>query len=560
MKKIFNYSKSCSVLLLIITAMFLLVGCPSTPIETPPEPKKLDTPTNLKVVKNNDEYVVSFDEVENAGRYALVIMCDDVLLKEVDIKNNAKLNLTDAGHYTIKIKAKPKTSKFLQSDYSSEVSFIKTTPIINFHLEYVDENKDSFKIVSYKDSLPSKVIVPDVCDNLPITEIAANAFNKSTIAEITLLDGITVIGNDAFKDCAYLKKVTLPNTVISLGDRIFSDCYALKEINIPTGELHSIPTEAFKNCASLEKINIPANINTLKPSAFSGCDGNVKYVSGERVLEFIKENGVEMTMEELAAYDSVQALNAMLTEKNITSIKTFENITGSSSALRTYDLVLSNGLTEISLEDENTLTEVGNGTFDNTTWYKNQEDGIVYFGKILYIYKGQHVGAIDNIREDIIGITVEAFFYQRNLTAITIPSGVKKIPHGCFRGCGELKEITLKEGLECIDIMAFDGCYNLKSVTIPSTVTVIEEQAFINCSRLENVTISSNSKLTTIGAAAFRGNSSLKEIYIPNTVIFMGDTVFSGCSKLTIKVAANSIPEGWDKSWNPDNRPVELGK
>ena len=265
-----------------------------------------------------------------------------------------------------------------------------------------------------------------------------------------------------------------------------------------------------------------------------------------------------MTIEELTTYSSVLDLNNMLKDKNITSIKAFTNITGDESlgALRTFDIVLSDGLKEIKLIDENTLTSLGNGAFDDTTWYKNQEDGLVYFGKILYIYKGQHVGAIDNIREDIIGITVEAFFFQRNLTSITIPGTVKEIPHGCFRGCGQLQEITLNEGLERIDIMAFDGCYNLKSIIIPSTVKEIQEQAFISCSRLEEVTIKSDSKLTLIGASAFKGASALKEIYIPKNVSIIGDEAFSGCNKLTIKIAFSSIPDTWDKSWNPNNCPV----
>ena len=556
MKKVFNYFKSFSVAFLALLGMVLLVGCPATP--TPSEPTELDTPTGLKVVVTNDEYVVSFNEVENAGRYALTITRNGELYKELDIKNNAKLNLADAGFYDIKIKAKPKTSKFLQSAYSETVSFVKATSVINFNFEFVDENKDCYKITSYKETLPSYVIVPTTFNDLPITEIAHDAFNKSLVNEMVILDGITKIGNDAFKDSSYLKKITLPDTVSSLGDRVFSDCYALEEITIPGGALDTIPTEAFKNCASLEEITIPSNIHTIMPSAFSGCSGTTKYVSGTRILELLEEDGVTMTIEELTTYSSVLDLNNMLKDKNITSIKAFTNITGDESlgALRTFDIVLSDGLKEIKLVDENTLTSLGNGAFDDTTWYKNQEDGLVYFGKILYIYKGQHVGAIDNIREDIIGITVEAFFFQRNLTSITIPGTVKEIPHGCFRGCGQLQEITLNEGLERIDIMAFDGCYNLKSIIIPSTVKEIQEQAFISCSRLEEVTIKSDSKLTLIGASAFKGASALKEIYIPKNVSIIGDEAFSGCNKLTIKIAFSSIPDTWDKSWNPNNCPV----
>ena len=49
------------------------------------------------------------------------------------------------------------------------------------------------------------------------------------------IDGriVTIIGDDAFKDCSSLTGVTIPDGVTSIGNRAFQDCSALTSVTIP---------------------------------------------------------------------------------------------------------------------------------------------------------------------------------------------------------------------------------------------------------------------------------------------------------------------------------------
>ena len=83
-------------------------------------------------------------------------------------------------------------------------------------------------------------------------------------------DGITTIGNNAFKDCATLTSITLPNGVTAIGDNAFDFCTGLTSIVFPNS-LTSIGTYAFSNCNSLLTITFPNRLTSIGINAFQGC-------------------------------------------------------------------------------------------------------------------------------------------------------------------------------------------------------------------------------------------------------------------------------------------------
>ena len=89
---------------------------------------------------------------------------------------------------------------------------------------------------------------------------------------------------------------------------------------------------------------------------------------------------------------------------------------------------------------------------------------------------------------------------------------------------------------------AFWANRTMKTVSIPSTVTVIGTAAFNECSSLTKVVLPS--KLTTMGDAVFWFCTNLKQVFIPKTVTSMGDNMFTGCNdKLTVYVVKGSFAE-----------------
>lgn len=121
-------------------------------------------------------------------------------------------------------------------------------------------------------------------------------------------------------------------------------------------------------------------------------------------------------------------------------------------------------------------------------------------------------------------------FRGSEMSAILIPSSVKKIGSMAFAECPNLLSINLPEGIDLIDDATFDGCQSLESVSIPSSVKKIGMWAFRNCLALQSITLPIN--LSSIEDAAFEGCKNLRLLTIPNSVRNIGNLAFNNCSSL----------------------------
>ena len=73
--------------------------------------------------------------------------------------------------------------------------------------------------------------------------------------------------------------------------------------------------------------------------------------------------------------------------------------------------------------------------FENTAWYNNKADGVVYFGNILYKYKGTAPAS----------------------TSISIASGTKQILRFAFASQTGITSVTFPSSLEIINEYSFDS-------------------------------------------------------------------------------------------------------
>jgi len=89
------------------------------------------------------------------------------------------------------------------------------------------------------------------------------------IVGITLPDGITSIGNQAFMECQGLTSINIPASVTSIGSYAFCSCTSLTSITIPSS-VTSIGDYAFLSCTSLTDITIPAGVTSIGNLAFDG--------------------------------------------------------------------------------------------------------------------------------------------------------------------------------------------------------------------------------------------------------------------------------------------------
>lgn len=200
---------------------------------------------------------------------------------------------------------------------------------------------------------------------------------------------------------------------------------------------------------------------------------------------------------------------------------------------------------------------------------KNPENGMDYdnwdfpekWGVELHDWdytKGTDIIINDTALEGIpfTAISEKAFFNDKQLTSLSLPSSVERVDSLAFEGASNLKTITFSDSgkglkkigslafkdcssLESIDLSnaeiteiparAFENCTSLKSVKLPPTVTKIANNAFSGCSKLEEIEGLEQCKISELSATAFDSCVRLKDINLSNaTIAAIPDQIFSG--------------------------------
>lgn len=103
-----------------------------------------------------------------------------------------------------------------------------------------------------------------------VTAVDKCAFiNCGPIKKVIIPDTITIIGEEAFKNCG-LEEVKLSNTLEGIGAASFSCCRSLKAIDLPDSVIR-IGNDAFSNCDQLNSIKFPNSIEIIESNTLIGC-------------------------------------------------------------------------------------------------------------------------------------------------------------------------------------------------------------------------------------------------------------------------------------------------
>ncbi|MBQ9162637.1 MAG: leucine-rich repeat domain-containing protein [Clostridia bacterium] len=108
----------------------------------------------------------------------------------------------------------------------------------------------------------------------------------------------------------------------------------------------------------------------------------------------------------------------------------------------------------------------------------------------------------------VTGIGERAFYENKNIKAVAIPSSIKAIGDEAFHNCDELTVVEIADGTQTIGVQAFTLCEKIKKVELPDSVKKIGKGAFWRCRGLESVIIPDG--LEELGNYAFAGCDSLK--------------------------------------------------
>ena len=92
------------------------------------------------------------------------------------------------------------------------------------------------------------------------------------ITNVTISDGVTSIGDNAFHSCSALSMVTFMGGLTRIGSGAFAGCEALRDFDFPYS-LETIGANAFSECNGLVDVSIPDSVQSIGSQAFSLCEG-----------------------------------------------------------------------------------------------------------------------------------------------------------------------------------------------------------------------------------------------------------------------------------------------
>ena len=328
------------------------------------------------------------------------------------------------------------------------------------------------------------------------------------LRSVIMPEGMTEIGNKAFKGCSALVEIEIPVSVTAVGTNVFEECTSLDEVVIPDG-VETLEEAAFKGCTSLKKVTIPDSVKKICNEAFYNCDR----------LEKIKLPSALTEIGNFAFY-GCQTIKSVAFPRNVQSIGEKAFCGTSLSTVRMYAGNIS----------------LGNFAFDNCGYFD------------LIIAKNDDSEAetsfssCDGLKsvefEDGITVISGNFSCCKSLNSVSIPSSVKTIK-GRFSGNKSLEELIIPEGCETlVGTQIFADNPGLKKVVLPQSLTALIDYdywgnlssdagywLFNGCAYLEYVDLGG---LTKIPACAFEGCQSLKELKFSDKITEIGSDAFRG--------------------------------
>ena len=336
--------------------------------------------------------------------------------------------------------------------------------VVSGDLEFVIHRGSDPKatVCGFADGMKANVTVPETVNGAPVTAVADYAFSDSegnydyqgVIKKVSLPDGITVIGRNAF----YARGLT--------------------DINFPSS-LEEIKTEAFLGSkVSRYPLDIPS-LKAVRKDVFS--ENYTRAIVLSKDLE---------TLESQSSYGEDVYTDASEKPSGWAEDMPFNKVTKIGGIMKSVDMAV------YSLYDSDP------GSPTATLWYGKYTD------PVLEVPQTVSFGGVDYAVKNIAAVAFYRDWHDPEDTAktsITLPEGVERIGRQAFYRSG-LKEIKLPNTLTEIGEEAFGLC-EFTEIEIPTGITEITDEIFVNCKNLSDITL----------AAGHSGLSSFDRFAIDGT-------------------------------------------
>lgn len=428
--------------------------------------------------------------------------------------------------------------------------------------------------------------------------------NCSSLASLTIPEGVTHIGTIAFSGCTSLTMITFPKSVKTIGSNVFgvfNKCTNLKGLNIldlskwcgvhvPLGfgsplnglslyvngeEVHDliIPDDVtymqqcvFFGCKSLTSVTIPSSVNGFNYSVFDGCtELTSMIVERAEPLVFDGDNFKDFFTERTNATlyvpeGSVEAYAAAEFWKD------FKEIVEKKDAKRTINVATAGTLSDFISEDEKyqieelTLT----GELNGDDIYLIRDMAGINMDKMSdYHYLGKNCITDGKLRVlDLSGVKIVEGgneYYKEKIGSVSFTNKTytqnNEISAYMFSYCHTLEELILPSSATVISPFIFSANasdkpqMNMKVIKVADGNTNYDSRD--NCNAvIEKATstfvVGCNGSMIPDGVAiiadeALMDCSGLESVTIPEGVTSIGNSAFSGCSGLTSVAIPNSL-------------------
>lgn len=454
--------------------------------------------------------------------------------------------------------------------------------------------KGVLTVIDYLGENQTKIIIPDMYQGEYVTAIVSGLFwvkidsKNKNLEEIILPEKLETIGQRAFMDCLYLKKITFPNTLKEIKSSAFKNCCLIEEIILPES-VEKIGYDCFTNCSSLKKIvalnkNIDAKENCLNKNyslnevsfnliKFSNYNFIIKKIiecyrewdnltEEEKgyILNLSRKNTIKnklLLSNEIDVISSILPLIPKLSIEKIDELLEHHDNTVIVAKLLDYKSTKYTPKEIKKHQDRTELLEVGLELPTLKEFKKKWKIVVKEREIIIKGYLGNNENEVIpktiadqtpitqvfytvevdfapirylNIQADLECLDWKLFEYNDCLEEVILPDSLKEISILCFYNCRKLKSVQLPKNLHSINKNAFEMCFCLEEIEIPDTVKVIEDNAFKDCQSLKLLELPK--ELEVINSSTFLGCSGLSSIKFPEKLSKINQFAFKDCSAL----------------------------
>lgn len=380
-----------------------------------------------------------------------------------------------------------------------------------------------------------------------LVSIGKNAFSRCTmLMSIFIPESVQSIGSEAFSLCEGLSMVELPTTLTIIPDGIFTDCALLESITIPD-TVTEIGANAFLRCKVFSLETLPGGIKSIGAAAFENC-GSIENLELPKTLESIGEAAFTGTVIGKASFDgtperwtAIGGDGCGIARDKIDFLEHICNFSDWEYDEHKHWKQCSCGKTQNEGEhtgDGDTCTvcdaalsaALDSGSIgDGLSWSLSRSGALTISGS--------------GKMSDFSSVANAAPWDKQKgkIQSAVIESGVQNISAGAFSGCTALKKVSISDTVAQIDLNAFDGCTALAEFDVAA-----ENETF---SSVGGVLFSADKELlrypvgksadyavpsgtVAIAGGAFKDCAKLESLVIPDSVTAIGESAFENCAAL----------------------------